>query len=308
MNKFIIATVALLMATISNAAESVTVYNRFPIESPTAYPLTAMVKEMNTMQTKYNFIISTISSAGGETADQKTIAEARNGRKTLVFGSTSTYGMNKYLFGNTFDRENDLIPVISIFGGSFAFIVNPESKIQTLDDLIAHIKSKPVAYYARTTSTGNTVFLEAIFRNTYNITNVKELAYGNVGDLIRSITQGESDYTVYPTAFYPNLKHIVVSSEHRSKELPNVPTAKEAGFNEFEFSSMQMLSVPKEQLEFAKEISSLLEKSCYANDVRDVVEKTHLNLFCYSTEMTKSKIKSEVSLLKKYQHLIEIPK
>ena len=63
-------------------------------------------------QNEYEFKFTVTSGAAGEAADQRGLAIARSNRDVLISGSDSSLGFNRFNVGATFDRDNDLIPIL----------------------------------------------------------------------------------------------------------------------------------------------------------------------------------------------------
>ena len=288
------------------AKTTVEIVSRYDSHITSALVASEMVSILNKSQEKYEFRITPLPGASGEVADQRAMTLARSGQLVLVLGSSSTYGYNRFLFPNSFDRDKDLIPLIGMTGTPIAIQVNPKSNYNSVQDLVAHLKSKNEAFHAGTVSNSNTKFFDAIFRQNYDLTNVKQLSYRLSTDMMRSVLGNESDYAVYNYADNVGLKLLVVSTDERVPKFPDVPTGKEIGFPDFRFNTLNMISVPKENLEFGVSLVILLKKICLSEEMKAFVDKTPSIRYCYSAEEIKEKISQEMILLKKYQHLLEI--
>lgn len=302
----IVLSCLLFLSTISYAfaQKTVKIYSRYSIESKSSLVPIIMIRQMNEIQKEYEFVLSELPGSNGDAAALRSIAEARAGRETLLLTAASTYSTNRYVMEPVFDRDKDLVPIFGISGANFAFMVNPNSKVETLVDLAKMIKDKPQAYYARTSATGNTVFFEALFRKEFGITNIKQLTYQRPGDMLRSILMGESDYTVFPVGFYPELKHIAISNDVRSSLMPNVLTGKESGLDDFLFTSISLISVPKEQKDFGMKIIDILTRSCMTNEVKNITDKIQVERYCYGPEKTYNQIRQEIDLMEKHKELL----
>lgn len=295
---------SLFVSTTAYSKTTVEIISRYDAHITSAIVASEVVSLMNSYQNTYEFRLTTLPGASGENADQRAIALARSGQNVLVFGSSSTYGFNRYQFGNTFDRDRDLIPLIGLTGTPIAIQVNPK-KYSTFEQFIETIRKKPEAFHASTVSNSNTKFFDAIFRERYGLTNVKQLSYRLSSDLIRSVLGDESDYAIYNYADSVGLKLLVVSTDERTEKFPEVPTGKEVGFSDFRFNTLNMFSVPKERLEFGEKLIPLMNKACDSKEVQALIEKTPTIKFCYSGEQVRNKVREEISLIEKYKHLLE---
>jgi len=279
------------------------VVNRFDSHILTSMVFNEMIQIMNLSQNEYDFRVTVSPGAGGEIADKRAIALARNGQNVLVVSGSSSWAFNRYVYGNTFDRDNDLIPLIGVTGVPFAIQVNPESKINTVEELVSSVKSKQNSFHATTTASATSKFFGDLFIKNYNL-NTKQLSYRLSTDLVRGVLVGESDFVVYNYSDSPNLKILAVSTENRISSMLNIPTGKEIGFPEFKYTTLVTFAVPKENKQFGENLIELMQKTCNSNRMKVFIDKTPMLLFCYDQETVKKVIQGEITLLEMHKDLI----
>jgi len=302
---FVITLLCFLSSSVT-ARQSVEIVSRFGPAATTGRFAIEYTKILNEIQNEFEFRITSVVGASGEVADQRALALARLGTDVLVYGSSSSLGFNRYTkFGNSFNRDLDLIPLQGLAGIPFAIQIPPDSKIDTLDQLVASIKNKPQAYHATTISSSTSKFFDNLFRHTYNLDNVKQLSYAGPLDITRSMLQSEADYTIYNYADAVGLKLLVVSDIERVSKFPNVPTGKEVGFDEFNFSTLSMISVPKERAEFGKIVIKYLTEACKHPRMVELISKTNYNHNCIGTDNIWKKVRDELKLIEKYKQFLD---
>lgn len=283
--------------------KAIEIVNRFDNHTMTSIVFNELIQIMNNSQNEYEFRTTISPGAGGEIADKRAIALARNGQNVLVISGSSSWAFNRYVHGNTFDRDNDLIPLIGVTGVPFAIQVRPDSKINTVEELVATVKSKQESFHATTTASATSKFFGDLFIKKYGL-NTKQLSYRLSTDLLRGVLGGETDFVVYNYADSPGLKVLAVSSENRIPSMPNVPTGKEIGFPDFKYSTLVAFAVPKENKQFGENLLPMMQASCNSQQMKDFIAKTAMMLFCYDQTTVKNIIQGEIDLLSRHKDII----
>ena len=263
------------------------------------------VRILNKIQDDYEFRLSIVPGASGESADQKAIALSRSGQDVLVIGAMSTWGLNGYVFPNTFDRENDIIPLLGIDGFPNAILVDEKSPINTVEELLQKIRNKDKVFHATTAGAGMGTFHAELFVEKFGIKNAKMITYRSSGDLIRGLTNNELDYAIYIASNIPGLKALAISSNDRLSLYPNAKTAKEIGFPEFVHASITTVGIPKERKEFANRTIHYLRQACESDDMKTLIERTKApRYYCYTDKELRARSAVEKNLFIKYNNII----
>lgn len=286
--------------------QTIEVVSRFDLHTTTAFVASEIIRIVNNTQDQYEFRIAVTPGSSGEAADQRAIALARLGKPVLVIGASSSWAFNRYLFGNTIDRDNDLVPIVAPGGIPFAVQVSPDAGINTVDDLIKSIRSKPEAFHATTTANSTSKLFAQLFIDHYKLTNVKHISYRLSTDMIRGVLGREADFAIYNYADSPTLKVIAVSSENRAKLFPNVPTGKEIGFPEFKYNTYSTIHTPKESYSFFEKIAPMFVEACKSKEMEMIFEKAKMMPFCHDNREAFANIREEVQLLKKHERIIQM--
>ena len=296
-----------LLSTPSMSAERISVYNRMPLTSGMGLVGFELVKTMNLVQNKYEFVYETIPGSQGEAADQRALAGGRAGQNVVVWGQTGNFSINPIKYINTYDRDNDFIIVYAVTNSQNNVIVNPASNIKTMEELAAFIKSKPIAYTASSIGSVGTILLDAVFRKQFNITNVKRLNYDNAAMISKSVLGGESDYSVISAQDTPGLVAISTTLSSRHPKHPNVPTGLELGYKDFNYDSFHIIYVPKERKKFAEELTPIVDAACKHPNVQTMINKYEWFMAACSgnINMIKDEINKERMLVEKYKDALD---
>jgi tripartite-type tricarboxylate transporter receptor subunit TctC len=283
-----------MMPTFSWAAERVSVYNRMPLSSGMGLVGFDLVKTMNLVQNKYEFTYDTIPGSQGEAADQRALVAGRAGQNVAVWGQTVNFSINPVKYVNTYDRDKDFIRVYAVTNSNVNVLVNPDSKITTMEELAKYLKSKPTAYTASSVGSLGTILFDAVFRKEYNITNVKRLNYDSAATFTKAVLGGEADYTVATAHDTPALRAISTTNSKRNVNHPDVSTGLELGLKDFNYDSFHIIYVPKERKEFAEEIVSIVDAACKHPNVQTTISK--FNWFQPACSNNRKMIDDEITL------------
>ena len=296
----------LMIPTLTFAQPVVQVISRYDAHVNGGIVASEYIRILNKIQDEYEFRLSIVPGAAGESADQKAVAIARQGQDVLVIGALSTWGLNGYTFPGTLDRDNDIVPLIAVEGFPNAILVDEKSPINTVEELLAKIRTKETVYHATTAGAGMGTFHAQLFVEKFGINNAKMITYRSSTDLIRGLIGGELDYAIYIASDIPGLKALATSASVRLPLYPNAKIGSEIGFPEFTHSSLTTFGVPKERKEFGQRILHYLSKVCESDEIKALIERTRApRYYCYNSNELKARIANERVLFNKYQNIIQ---
>jgi tripartite-type tricarboxylate transporter receptor subunit TctC len=134
----------------------------------------------------------------------------------------------------SFDTVKDVTPIIRVAGYLYGILVRPDSKIQSLPELIQAAKAKPgeLTYMASGIGTGGHIAAEEMA----SVAGVKFNHLPSKGDQESSagLLGGHVDFISTTSGWIPlveakQLKLLATYGETRVKRFPDVPTVKELG-------------------------------------------------------------------------------
>lgn len=274
-------------ATFAQAEEKITMYTRVPLGETTSVVSAAMIKEMNRIfENKYEFRLSVIPGAGGEASDSRALADANSGSNVIVAGGLSAFAVNKVLFDSKLERDINFVPVelISVFPN--AIMVNPNSNINTIEDLVKQIKGKPKAFVASTDQATTSNLMTAAFKKRYNTPNLSIIKYKRPGEITPSVLQGETDFGITNPIDTHGLKLLTMSTKNRSPYFPDVPTGLEMGFTEFDYTLSLMFYIPKVNKEFINKVKSGIHEACLHPNVKETADSYKMTMVCENNEQS----------------------
>jgi tripartite-type tricarboxylate transporter receptor subunit TctC len=181
-----------------------------------------------------HFYVENIGGDGGYIATAQARRAPPDGH-TMLFTPSSFITSPAFKGSVHYDPVTDFAPVTAPAASAFAVGVHPSLGVRTLDQLITFIKANPGKYSYASGGAGSQPHLTfERFRRSTGL-DIAHVAYGSGRSAIVSVVTGHIPVCI---ASLPNciphiqegrLRALIVSSRTRSQNLPDVPTAEEAG-------------------------------------------------------------------------------
>lgn len=159
------------------------------------------------------------------------VAKAPGDGYTLLYGYNQLMAINPLLFSKLPYQPSDFVPITLIARAGYLILVNPNSKVQNIQDLIAAAKAKPgsITYGSQGLGTANHLIMELLSKQA----SLDMIHVPFSSGMSQNLMAGQIDVAVEPTGsgvgFVQSgkLRAIAVTSKERLKSLPNVPTVSE---------------------------------------------------------------------------------
>lgn len=199
-------------------------------------------------------IIDNRPGAGGNIGSAVVAKSAPDG-KTLGIATLASHAVNPWLFKNMpFDAEKDFEPVSLMVYVPNVLVMNAEKakelNINSVQDLIDYAKANPGILNYGSGGNGSGGHLSGeLFRGQAGI-DVVHVPYNGGAPAQLALLAGDVHFTfdnlatAAPNIRAGKLKALAVTTDERSKELPELPTMKEAGLKDFTVATWWGLVVP----------------------------------------------------------------
>lgn len=295
---------AIAISSTAIAAEPVEIITRYTLGTTPYLVAMEITNKLNQLQTTYEFKLSAVSGAAGESADQRAIALARNGQNVLLFTAKSSWTTNRYAVGMTFDRDNDLVPLYGVSGINQGLAVAKNKNINTVDELVAYIKSKPEAYVGYPQGSVGGQIYDQLFREKYNITNVKGIFY-SAKDMNLALQNGEMDYTFWSLSDLRDIKTLMIVGKNRLPDMMDVPTITELKITNSDTRSISLFAVPKERRTFGEGMISLIKQICNTTEIKDRINSLGITASCLDQKEVIDSINDENKVMEQYKDMVK---
>ena len=195
-------------------------------------------------------VIENKVGAGGNIGADLVAKSAADGH-TLLF-TTSALTINAALRSTMpFDPVKDFERVAVVAYAPAVLVVNPNSSIRSLDDLVKAARSQPGKLSYASAGVGSPAHLMSeLFKSRQNIF-VVHIPYTGAPAAMNDQIAGRIDFqfanaaVALPQVKAGKVRAIAVTSTQRLSGLPDVPTMAEAGMKEFEIQQWIGLMAPK---------------------------------------------------------------
>ena len=194
-------------------------------------------------------VIDNKPSAGGIVAGD-TVAKAAPDGHTILLISSGTAVSESLFKSLPFDTVKDFIPVAPLATLDLVIVSAEGGKFKTLGDLITYAKANPGKLNIGTPNIGTTQHLAAeLFKSATGL-DIQIVPFNGTPPVINALRGGQIDAGLdilgpLLSQIKGNaLRPLAVTGAKRSRALPDVPTAKEAGVANYVAASWNGLAVP----------------------------------------------------------------
>ena len=220
-------------------------------------------------------VIDNKPGAGGVAAGEA-VAKAVPDGHTLLLISSGTAVSASLFKSLPFDTVKDFIPVAPLATFDLVIVAPEGGRFKTLGELVAYARANPGKLNIGTPNIGTTQNLAAeLFKSAAGI-DVQIVPFNGTPAVINALRGGQIDAgldilspllaQIKARALHP----LAITGDKRSRVLPDVPTAREAGVNGFVAASWNGLAVPAKT---PKEVVARLNRDVVAALKDPVVKK-----------------------------------
>jgi tripartite-type tricarboxylate transporter receptor subunit TctC len=170
-------------------------------------------------------------TGGGLNIGTRACAESAPDGYTICVLPSESVVYNQFLFKNLpFNPEKDFEPITNLFFNTLLFAANPSLKVQTIPDLMALAKTKPLSY--STFSFPLSHFMEQL-KKQHGV-DIVRVPYRSGNEVVTALLSGATPVTMLglsnmvPQVQGGLIAGIALNAKARSPLVPAIPTLKEA--------------------------------------------------------------------------------
>ena len=251
-------------------------------------------------QMGHNLLPDNRVGAGGTLALSLAATAPADGYTVLV--SSPTIAISPALYKKlSYDAIKDFAPVARLAAIENVMVVHPSVPVKTLRQFIDLAKSKPGVLNYGSGGAGTTNHLANELLKYLQKINVVHVPYKGATLATVAAISGEVDQTIVSVAsILPLIKQnkvrpIVVLSEKRVNNLPDVPTSTEAGYPEFKMSIWYAMFAPANTpRDIINKLTSEAQKALDSKDLRATLDSQSINPWYGTPEQLGALLKAEI--------------
>lgn len=179
------------------------------------------------------------------------VARAAPDGYTLLLASAGPTVINPSLYSNmSYKPATDLAPVSLLVKDYNLMVINASIPARNLKEFIAYAKSHPGKLSFGSPGTGTPAHLAGELLNQQGGIELLHVPYKGTGPAITDLLAGHITMMIdnmpplLPYVQSGKLRALAVASEARAESMPDVPTAKEAGLDNYVVTAWKGLMVP----------------------------------------------------------------
>jgi len=198
---------------------------------------------------------------------------------TLLLGSTGTLASSPTLYSSVgYDSRKSFAPISMIGIAPFVIVVNSSVPAASLKEFIELARSRPGQINYGSPANGLPPHIIGEMFKTATELNLVHIPYNSIPAMITGLITGDVQIVTEQLAPLQSqlragkIRPLAVASAKRYSQLPNVPTASEAGLPGYEWSAWTGLLAPRgTPAEIIARLNAETVKALATREVRDVL-------------------------------------
>ncbi|MEI8276921.1 MAG: tripartite tricarboxylate transporter substrate binding protein [Hyphomicrobiales bacterium] len=251
------------------------------------------------------FIIENIGGAGSNIG-MGHVARAEPDGYTILL-ATNAYSVNVTLYNKIpYDAANDFVGVCELATSPNTFVVKSELPAKTMKEFVALAKANPDKYNVSSPPIGTTPQIQtSVLKIREKLPNLQNVVFKGGGEALQALLSGTvqlSSGSLPPAAAHikaGTLRCLAVTGETRWPDMPEVPTMKEAGYDDFVFATDCVLLAPsKTPPDAVKWLEAETLKILGTDEMKEKLYKAGFQVRAKGAAAAWDRVTKEVALFK----------
>jgi len=251
------------------------------------------------------FIVDNRPGGGGNIGMQNVMKSDPDGYTFHL--STSIYVINPSLYSPPpYDPFKDMVPVAEVATSPTIFVTRPDVGAKTMKEWVELAKKNPDKYNIGVPPVGTTLHLAAeLLKYREGLGKVAVITHTGGGQAVMGLLNKNVELISSSLApAHTNLKAgklngLMIASDQRWHDLPDVPTAKEAGYDDFVLDTFTALMAPANTpQEIIKAVEKAVVEAVQKPDLKEKMTKAGFRVIGGTAEQHAARIKREVPMFR----------
>jgi tripartite-type tricarboxylate transporter receptor subunit TctC len=257
-------------------------------------------------------IVENKPGANGAIATADLARSKPDGYSIMITPASSTIASAPYLFKSLpFDAQKDFTAVTTIASLSFVLLVDASKPIKTVDELIAHLKTRPKdGFYGTSNNTG--VIAAELFKQAAGLKTTYAPYKANT-QALTDLLQGTLDFLSYDATWAAGqaqggrVRVLAATAAKRSVAFPDVPTLGELGYGKNDVTPWWGVVVPAGTPKaVVDQLAGWFNQITAEKDTQTFLARAAFDPFPGSPEQMAELLKTDAARWKSYVELAKI--
>jgi tripartite-type tricarboxylate transporter receptor subunit TctC len=257
-------------------------------------------------------IVENKPGANGAIATADLARSKPDGYSLMITPASSTIASAPYLFKSLpFDTEKDFTAVTTIASLSFVLLVDAAKPIKTVDELVAHLKTRPKhGFYGTSNNTG--VIAAELFKQAAGLSTTFA-PYKQNTQALTDLLQGTIDFLSYDATWAAQqaqggrVRVLAATAAKRSIAFPDVPTLAELGYGKNDVTPWWGVVVPAGTPKpIVDQLAGWFNQITAEKDTQTFLARAAFDPFPGSPEQMAALLKSDAARWKGYVETAKI--
>jgi tripartite-type tricarboxylate transporter receptor subunit TctC len=257
-------------------------------------------------------IVENKPGANGAIATGDLARSKPDGHSIMITPASSTIAAAPYLFKNLpFDTPRDFQAVGTIASLSFVLMVDASKPIKNVQELVAHLKTRPNhGFYGTSNNTG--VIAAELFKQAAGLQTTYAPYKANT-QALTDLLQGTVDFLSYDATWAAGqvkggrARVIAATAAKRSIAFPDVPTLTELGYGKNDVTPWWGVVVPAgTPRPIVERLSGWFNQITQEEDTKQFLARAAFDPFPGSPDQMSALLKSDAARWKSYVELAKI--
>ncbi len=197
---------------------------------------------------KQQVVVENVAGAGGTTGATR-VQRATPDGYTILMGNLGTQAASVGIYGDklSYDPRTDFEPILNTGGTPMYVLPKKDLPVKDFKEFVALLKDKGASMNYGSGGVGSTSHLTCLFMHSLLGVNVTHVPFRGSGPAMQALVGGQIDYVcdqsvaAVPQIQAKALTGLVVASQKRPPQTPDVPTSAEQGLPAFIVSGWNAL-------------------------------------------------------------------
>jgi tripartite-type tricarboxylate transporter receptor subunit TctC len=249
------------------------------------------------------FIVENRAGGAGVPASEALVHAPPDGYTVALM--SSNYASNAIMQNLSFDTIKDITPISKVIVNTVLILVPGDSPIHNLADLVKQAKAKPGTINYATPGFATAMHFAGELLKVRAGINIVHVPYRGAGPALNDLLGKQVPVAILgigPTVPHiraGKLRPIAITTEKRTKLLPDVPTVAESGYPGFSSGEWFAMIAPKGlPPEIAKKLHDAAAKAIFAPAIVEKLEKVGLEPTSSTPEELRAFLVSETQRIR----------